>query len=159
MLERIISGGQTGVDRAALDAAIAAGLAVGGWCPLGRKAEDGVIPPHYPLVETPTGDYAERTEFNVRDSNGTLILYRGEMSGGTLTTAHLARDKYARPLCEIRLDETPDSGSAWGWIMSNRIHVLNVAGPRESKEPGIHEAARTWLMKLFDLDTLSGLKR
>ena len=80
---RIISGGQTGVDRAALDAARAAGIACGGWCPKGRLAEDGPLPAHYPLAQTPTHRYGQRTQWNVRDSEGTLVLYWGELHGGT----------------------------------------------------------------------------
>jgi len=85
-LKQIVSGAQTGVDRAALDAAMRAGLTVGGWCPRGRKAEDGVIPDIYPLKETRGAAYRTRTRWNVRDADATLILCRGEPSGGTLLT-------------------------------------------------------------------------
>jgi len=102
----IVSGGQTGVDRAALDAALALGLALGGWCPLGRRAEDGPIPRAYLLQETPTQDYAQRTEWNVRDSDATLILFRGRLTGGSARTAeHAAR--FERPLLTLDLDLTP----------------------------------------------------
>jgi predicted Rossmann fold nucleotide-binding protein DprA/Smf involved in DNA uptake len=94
---KIISGGQTGVDRAALDAALAAGIALGGWCPKGRLAEDGPLPEHYPLEQTPRRSYRQRTEWNVRDSDGTLVLYWGELQGGTLATVKLA-DQYRRPI-------------------------------------------------------------
>ncbi len=150
MLQMVISGGQAGVDRAALDAAVEAGFSIAGWCPLGRRAEDGVIPAHYPLVEAGRADYAERTELNVRDSGGTLILTRGELTGGTLLTAQLA-EKYQRPVRIVRLEQTPDCIETWDWIKAHRIHVLNIAGPRESKDPGIHAAARNWLPGLFDL--------
>ena len=89
-IDRVISGGQTGVDRAALDVAVELGLIGGGWCPAGRLAEDGTIPEHYPLTETPTPEYEERTEWNVRDSDGTLILTIGEPSGGTAHTIECA---------------------------------------------------------------------
>ena len=78
MLAKIVSGGQTGVDRAALDVALDLSLPCGGWCPKGRKAEDGPIAAHYPLTETPLDSYPQRTEWNVRDSDGTLVLTRGK---------------------------------------------------------------------------------
>lgn len=140
----IVSGGQTGVDRAALDAALALGLRAGGWCPRGRRAEDGPIDPRYPLRETPGPDWAQRTQWNVRDSDGTLILCRGEPSGGTARTAQLA-GRYARPLLVVDLDASPGSMSALHWLHSNPIRVLNVAGPRESGAPGIHAQALVWL--------------
>src|ERR1700730_12095061 len=97
MIEKIISGGQTGVDRAALDVALTLGIACGGWCPRGRRAEDGQIPPEYPLPETPTDESPRRTEWNVRDSDGTLILTRGAPDRGTALTAKLA-NRQAKPL-------------------------------------------------------------
>ena len=90
-MRKVVSGGPTGVDRAALDAACALGLALGGWCPRGRRAEDGAIPAEYPLRETPGEDYAERTEWNVRDASATLVLTRGQPSPGTALTIELAR--------------------------------------------------------------------
>jgi hypothetical protein len=82
MIRELVSGGQTGVDRAALDLALELGLPCGGWCPLGQKAEDGPIPPHDPLSETPTDAYAERTELNVRDADGIRVVFRGSAEGG-----------------------------------------------------------------------------
>jgi hypothetical protein len=96
MLSKIVSGGQTGVDRGALDAAIAAGLDHGGWCPTGRKAEDGTIPEKYQLSETSSSSYAGRTALNVRDSGGTLVLSKGLIRGGTRLTIELA-SRYDRP--------------------------------------------------------------
>src|SRR5438105_4205172 len=90
-LTRLISGGQTGVDRAALDWAIDHGLEHSGWCPKGRKAEDGVIPAHYDLQETASGRYEPRTRANVMEADGTLILNLGELNGGTLLTAEICR--------------------------------------------------------------------
>jgi len=141
---KVISGGQTGVDRAALDAAIAAGLPVGGWCPRGRKAEDGVINQRYPLQETPSAGYAQRTEWNVRDSDGTLIFYISEMKGGTLLTMQMA-ERYGRPcwcvdLEKSRLPELP---------LRDSQSVLNVAGPRESEAPGIYQQVFIILKELF----------
>jgi predicted Rossmann fold nucleotide-binding protein DprA/Smf involved in DNA uptake len=97
LVRKIVSGGQTGVDRAALDIALALGIPCGGWCPRGRGAEDGVIPARYPLQETCSHDYAERTRRNVIDSDGTLILAIGALHGGTLLTAQLA-EKAASPV-------------------------------------------------------------
>jgi hypothetical protein len=144
---RIVSGGQTGVDRAALDVALALGLECGGWCPAGRRAEDGPLAASYPLRETPSPRYEERTEWNVRDSDGTLLVTRGEPTGGTAITRELAL-RYGRPLFVANLgaDAVPDA--VWAWIDENRIEVLNVAGPRESGAPGIYFAARAFLEKV-----------
>jgi len=136
---KIVSGGQTGVDRAALDVALDLGIPCGGWCPHGRTAEDGIIPSRYPVSELPSGGYAERTEKNVQDSDGTLIISTLPMTGGTLLTANLAH-QYQKPLFLIDID-SPSTQGFQGWIEENRIHVLNVAGPRESTVPGIYEHA------------------
>lgn len=148
MALRVISGGQTGVDRAALDAAAAAGLPVGGYCPRGRIAEDGEIPARYPLVETPSGDYPQRTEWNVRDSDGTLILTRGTPSGGTAFTLEVAR-RLGRPALVLDLAERPDPAAARAFCADHAIGTLNVAGPRESGAPGIYSEARALLDALF----------
>ena len=155
MLAKIVSGGQTGVDRAALDAALAAAIELGGWCPRGRRAEDGRIPDRYPLVETPGADHAQRTEWNVRDSDATLILVRGALEGGTALTAELAR-ALGRPLRIVRLDEphvADDPGSATDaaavWIARHGIATLNVAGPRKSQRPGIGREAREFVGRLI----------
>ena len=147
-LERVVSGGQTGVDRAALDSALFAGLDCGGWCPLGRRAEDGVLDPRYPLEETPSEDYEQRTEWNVRDSDGTLILASGPLTGGTALTDSLA-SKWSRPCFTVDLIHGPDIGAARAWLERERIGTLNVAGPRESTLPGIYDRARAFLDKLF----------
>jgi len=150
MIERIVAGGQTGVDRAGLDAALAAGLPVGGWCPLGRRAEDGKIPARYPLDETPSSDYRERTEWNVRDSDGTLILARGRrLTGGTALTEQLA-ERYGRPVLavDLRTENGPDPAIAW--LEENAIATLNIAGPRESQQPGIHDLAQAFMDRLIE---------
>ncbi|NEX20233.1 hypothetical protein G3480_07885 [Thiorhodococcus mannitoliphagus] len=144
----IVSGGQTGVDRAALEAAMALGLPVGGWCPKGRRAEDGAIDARYPLRETPSLDYAQRTAWNVRDADATLILYREALSGGTLLTAQLAR-RAGRPLLTRDLSAGFDEVSAARWLTTNHIDVLNCAGPRESGVPGIQAEALACLGRLF----------
>lgn len=147
-LEKIVSGGQTGVDRAALDAALARGLPAGGWCPAGRKAEDGRIPERYDLTELPTGGYRKRTEWNVRDSDATLILARGVLGGGTLLTVNLAR-KHNRHLYVLDLNADPDPETVAHWLRRHRIRVLNIAGPRESGAPGIHDQAVAFLEMLL----------
>jgi hypothetical protein len=144
VLEKIVSGGQTGVDRAGLDAAIALGMAHGGWCPKGRKAEDGEVPSVYQLQETPTADYRERTASNVRDSDGTLILTRSQPIGGTATTIKLA-NRYGKPCLVLDLLANPDNEAVLAWIAVNDVRVLNIAGPRESGCPGIHDQAQAFL--------------
>jgi hypothetical protein len=145
---RVISGGQSGVDRAALDAAIETGLETGGWCPRGRRAEDGPIPRRYPLRETPMRAYSQRTEWNVRDSDATLILYRGGLHGGTRLTAGLAV-RYGRPRLMLDLDTRPDPAIARDWIAAQGVRVLNVAGPREAGAPGIYAQARAFLRTML----------
>ena len=103
LITTIVSGGQTGVDRAALDWALSRGLAIAGWCPSGRKAEDGCLDPQYLLKETPSSGYTQRTRWNVRDSDGTLILVRGKLEGGTALTARIA-EELGRPLLIIHLE-------------------------------------------------------
>ena len=136
----LVSGGQTGVDRAALDVAQERGMPCGGWCPAGRAAEDGPIHPRYPLRETPSADPAQRTEWNVRDSDGTLLLTTSAASPGTERTAEAAR-RLRRPVYAIRLDGVPDADAFRGWLAVHKIRTLNVAGPRESESPGVYRAA------------------
>lgn len=147
---KIISGGQTGVDRAALDVAIELGIPHGGWCPLGRRAEDGVIPARYDLTETTREDYRDRTLLNIREADATLILTFGrELTGGTLFTATKCR---ANALFVVDIQTIVDPYRTKFWL--DRIPdlfgaVLNVAGPRESKCPGIHEAAKKFLRSVL----------
>jgi putative molybdenum carrier protein len=144
----VVSGGQTGVDRAALDAALALGLPCGGWCPRGRRAEDGAVPDRYPLRETPSTAYPERTEWNVRDSDGTLVLHRGRLRGGTALTLRLAR-RYGRPALAVDMAAPPAAAAVRRWLERERIGRLNVAGPRESDQPGIHDQAAAFLREVF----------
>ncbi len=158
MIERIVSGGQTGVDRAALDVALEAGIPCGGWCPLGRRAEDGRIPDRYPLIETSERDYSVRTERNIIDSDGTLIISGGPLTGGTALTRSLAR-RLGSPLFIVDLREhesarpnllgTSVLDQLEQWLLENRIQSLNVAGPRESQQPGIHLRASQLLQQLL----------
>jgi hypothetical protein len=134
---RIVSGGQTGVDRAALDFALELGIPCGGWCPEGRLAEDGRIADRYPLKELPGGGYRERTHQNVRDSDGSLIIYKGELEGGTAETVRFCR-QIAKPYVLINAVDTPAKDAAAAireFVRQHRIQVLNVAGPRHSKWP------------------------
>jgi predicted Rossmann fold nucleotide-binding protein DprA/Smf involved in DNA uptake len=149
MVERVVSGGQTGVDRAALDVAMALGLACGGWCPRGRRAEDGPIPSGYPLQETPGAAYPERTAWNVRDSDGTLVLTLGKPRGGTALTIGLAR-KAGKPLLVVDLNAgVPGAVEVRAWLVQAGVRTLNVAGPRESEHPGIHAQASRVLRAVF----------
>ena len=157
-LEKIISGGQTGADRGALDFAISVGLPHGGWCPLGRRAEDGPIPKHYQLKETWSGDYSTRTSFNVRDSCGTLIFMFRPSPGSTLTVAKC--NHFGRPFKKVLLSPRPDLevgvglanlsiNDLAGWIIAHNIRVLNVAGHRESVMPGIEKFTCQILTEVF----------
>jgi hypothetical protein len=142
-----VSGGQTGVDRAALDVALDLGLPCAGWCPRGRRAEDGPIPARYPLRETPTADYPQRTEWNVRDSDGTLLLHQGRKGRGTALTARLAR-RLRRPLLEVDLRRA-DAAAVRAWVAAQGIARLNVAGPREGEAPGIGTRAAAFLRSVL----------
>jgi hypothetical protein len=150
MLERIVSGGQTGVDRAALDMALDRDIPCGGWCPQGRRAEDGVIPEQYPLCETPWWGYPQRTEWNVRDADATLILTRGQPDGGTALTVELA-GRYQKPCLVVDLADPIDLDAVCAWVRRYQVRVLNVAGPRESSCPGIYTEALAWLHRWLSL--------
>ncbi len=159
-VRRIVSGGQTGVDRGALDAAIALGIEHGGWCPQGRRAEDGTIPPQYDLKMTESPDYAVRTRQNVADSDGTLIFYRQSLTGGT-RAPHRYAVRSGRPYHLVRFDDSSLSATEEGcadrrametvaaWLVKNEVAVLNVAGPRESLQPGIAAATTRFLIALL----------
>lgn len=165
---RVVSGGQTGADRAALDAAQEFGIETGGWCPRGRRAENGRIPDGYPLRETPSEAVAQRTEWNVRDSDATLLLVLDAMDRGTAYTEEQAR-AYGKPLRVVELT-APDGRDDRGkvsessarqpveekaieiarWLNGREVSVLNVAGPRESNAPGLYRVARVFLERLFE---------
>jgi hypothetical protein len=153
MIEKVISGGQTGVDRAALDAAMEAGIAVGGSCPKGRRAEDGVIPPRYPLEELSGAEYGSRTEKNVADSDATLILNKGSLTEGSRGTYDFTLRRH-KPCLLVQLDaaEMLAPAEVVSWLEREQVKVLNVAGPRESKCPGgIYRQARRYLTGLFSI--------
>lgn len=156
MILKIISGGQTGVDRGALDTAIKLGVPHGGWLPRGRKTEDGRLPDHYDLQETDATDYRERTERNVRDADGTLIISPDPLVGGTAYTRQMA-ERYAKPWLHINpavAGEFVAARTAYDWITERGIEVLNIAGPRASKAPGIYAITCRLLEAVFYLDMM-----
>jgi len=145
---KIISGGQTGADRAAIDVAIRLGLPYGGWLPRGRKTEDGPLPASYALRELDSDKYRDRTEKNVLDSDGTLIVSFGPLTGGSALTESLAL-RHDRPCLIIDLDEVPCAQAAEAvetWLDRYKVRVMNVAGPRASGEPRIYSAVCDMLM-------------
>ena len=154
-LRKIISGGQTGVDRAALDTAMKKNFPVGGWCPKGRKAEDGPISLRYPLKETTSDKYQVRTELNVKDSDGTLIICKSAPSGGTALTIKKARE-HGKALLVIDLQKQPASEQVCQWILDNDINTLNIAGPRESQSPGIYSETILFIERFITLATIPG---
>lgn len=162
MIKKIVSGGQTGPDRAALDVAIKLGIPHGGWCPRGRKAEDGDIPDLYQL-QCPTGDsedketniYNERTKLNIRDSDGTLILVPSipvpkTITDGTNLTIQEVKDK-RKPYLMIDLSKVQDPDLVVRWVRSYKIKTLNIAGPRESQSPGVYAASFKFLEKTLSV--------
>ncbi len=143
LIEKIISGGQTGADQAALLWAMDHNIPHGGWCPRGRLAEDGLVPGIFHLEETPSASYAQRTEWNVRDSDATVIfsLSRG-LSGGSLLTEELAR-KWKRPCLRVfRHGQLKSHTMLNEFIDEHFVRIVNIAGPRESTEPGIGDFVR-----------------
>lgn len=152
-IQKIISGGQTGADRAALDFAIAHNVPHGGWCPRGRLAEDGAVQGCYELKETPDEEYPQRTEWNVRDSDGTVIFsIAAELTGGSKLTAELAKE-LSQPW--LHLSQVRDGRNAGArlraFVMDHEIRVLNVAGPRASNEPAVARFVIETLEALFNV--------
>lgn len=148
VVEKIISGGQTGADRAALDFAIENGIPHGGWCPKGRLTEEGPLAKKYRLSETKTEDYNERTLQNILDSDATLIFCHGELSGGSLYTLILAL-KYERPVLVVDLGGSVLPKEVKNWIGKHHIKILNIAGPRASKNPLIFQDVKSYLKELI----------
>ncbi len=150
-IEKIVSGGQTGVDRAALDVAIELGIPHGGWAPAGRLAEDGIIPECYNLQETSSPDPAQRTEWNVRDSEATLIISNGRLKGGSQLTLELAM-KYNKPYLHIDLSSLMASQAIniiTEWLSSIHCKILNIAGLRKSEDSEIYQQAKILLSNSF----------
>jgi len=147
-VERLISGAQTGADRAALDFAISHNLPHGGWCPKGRRAEDGRIPPHYQLMETPSKDYEQRTRWNVRDSDATLIISKTpNLTGGSAYTQRCA-EQLDQPCLHVH-PGNDDPKHIKAFLERHRVKTLNIAGPRASTEPGIYDYVTEVLERLF----------
>jgi hypothetical protein len=153
MIAQVLSGGQTGVDRAALDVAIERGIPVSGWCPRGRRAEDGIIPDRYRLTETPSQDCAERIAWNVRDADATLILAWGTPTGGTLLTLDVCL-KQGKP--HLGVDLADGTGrerpvEAVRALLASAVAggTLNVTGPRTSQAPQAYEAAAAFLRDAY----------
>lgn len=156
MIHKIISGGQTGADQAALDAAIKLGIEHGGWIPKGRLTEDGTLPEKYNLTEMSNSSYPLRTERNVKESTGTLIISHGQLTEGSDYTRKMAI-KHQRPWLHIDLNETPAFKASTlisNWIEDNNIEILNVAGPRASKDPKIYSAVTKLIESLYYLELI-----
>jgi len=156
MIKKIISGGQTGADQAAIDIAIKLGIPYGGWLPKGRKTEKGPLPDKYLLQELPDSSYSKRTEKNLIDSDGTLIISHGKLTGGSELTRITAK-KNDRPCLHIDLNKTIAFKAAEeikSWIETNKIEVLNIAGPRESNDPKIYKVVGDILETVLHLDII-----
>lgn len=156
MIKKIVSGGQTGADRAALDFALKYYIAHGGWIIKGRITEDGPLPEKYQLQEMPTESYSKRTERNVIDSDGTLIISHGELTGGSAYTRKMSM-KHGRPWLHADLNKMPTFQAAIiieSWISENGIEILNVAGPRDSKDPSIYGLVTVILELVLTLRTV-----
>jgi len=155
MIEKIISGGQTGVDQWALDFALENGIPCGGWCPKGRLCETGLIPDRYPVKEVKSDDYNYRTGQNILDSDGTTIIISGDLKEtGTKLTKNLC-EQYGKPVLVLDIKKPIQTGPLKmkfsDWISQFSIHVLNVAGNRESNSPGIQEETKVLLGLFFGL--------
>ena len=135
LIDKLISGGQTGVDRAALDVALENDFPCSGFCPKGRKAEDGTIAARYPLQEHNSENYAKRTLENVKLSDGTLIIYYRELKGGTALTVQFCKE-YNKPHVLVdaqKNDEAQAAKTVLAFVDQHNIRQLNVAGPRKSQ--------------------------
>jgi Circularly permutated YpsA SLOG family len=151
-IQKIVSGGQTGVDRAALDFAMAQEVPHGGWAPSGRQAEDGKIPLKYQLSELADGGYRQRNKRNVKDSDGTLIINAGPLEGGSMTTREFAV-RLGKPCFVAQTDQGDLQEAAVQislWIRTHSIRTLNIAGPRESKRPGMYAKTLELLIAIGD---------
>ena len=148
---KIVSGGQTGVDRAALDAALELGIEAGGWCPEGRLAEDGIIAEKYPLKELPKAGYLQRTKRNVIDSDGTVIIFYGNPAGGTLLTLESCiKESKAFLLIDAEsLSIEEASARIQRFIEQNNISIVNIAGPRASEKAEAYGYAKLVMLNVF----------
>ena len=152
-IREIVSGGQTGADRAALDAAIAMGVPYGGWLPKGRKTEEGPLPLSYGMLELKIGGYPKRTEKNVEDSDGTLIVSHGALTDGSRLTQRLAH-KHKRPCLHLDCNTLTMAlalAKLTSWLYEHQVHVLNVAGPRMSTDPAIYDVVKKLITSALQL--------
>ena len=159
-ITKIISGGQTGADRAGLDVALLHDFPHGGWCPKGRKAEDGPIDAQFDLTETPISNYLQRTEWNVRNSDGTIVFtIAKEVTGGSMRTVEFAK-KHKKPCLHLsQATSRQPELEVTEFIKHHDVKLLNIAGSRESKEPGINEWVQQVLNRaLFSTEILGGSK-
>lgn len=145
---KIISGGQSGADRAALDFCLENNIPCGGHCPKGRLAEDGCIADKYPLIETQSEDYTERTRLNVEHSDGALIIYRDVMDAGTQLTLDIIKTM-EKPYFSINLSLNIDPVIVKNWLFNNEVSTVNIAGPRESSCPEIYQQSKLFLSKIL----------
>ena len=149
----ILSGGQTGADQGALDAALELKLPCGGWCPKGRRSEGKPIPAKYPVLVHSSSCYLSRTETCVKESDGALVFTYGEPTGGTKLTIDLFQ-KHKKPVFIIDLRSDPVheiSAKVFHWGLENKIQALNVAGPKERKHPGTQEKVKTIVLEILKL--------
>jgi putative molybdenum carrier protein len=145
----IVYGGQTGADRAALDWALSHNLACGGWCLKGRKAEDGTIGPKYPLKESLSASYLQRTEWNVRDSDAIVLFsIAPSLSGGSRKTVEFTR-KHNKPCLHLHARLQDAAQRLHAFLEDNVVETLNVAGPRASKEPNVAQFVIEMLDRVF----------
>jgi hypothetical protein len=160
-LRKIVSGGQTGADRAALDFALEGGIPHGGWCPKGRKAEDGCLASHYQLEETPSSRYSQRTEWNVRDSDGTVIFsVAAQLAGGSKKTVAMAHE-YGKPQLHIlrRVNGRDAAEHLSRFLREHKIRTLNVAGPRASEEPEVYGFVKKVLSEALATKDIKKVRR
>ena len=150
---KIISGGQTGVDRAALDVALKRGIETGGWCPTGRLDEFGRIPDCYPIKELENGSFIDRTLQNVKDSDGTVIIFPGILSGGTEQTVRFCveQQRPCLPNDALKIPPNEAAKSIVHFVRENKIHTLNVAGPRQTEWPEGYDYAYRVLDNFLDV--------
>jgi predicted Rossmann-fold nucleotide-binding protein len=148
MIHKVISGGQTGVDRAALDAALARGYEIGGWCPGGRRAEDGSIPSRYPLAETKSRQYPPRTAMTVREADATLVLHLGTLDRASQLALEIAARSH-KPCAAFDLARPEAVDAARQWLEQIHPATLNISGPRESTQRGIYPRAYGFLARLL----------
>lgn len=154
ILSKIVSGGQTGADRGALDAALDLNFSCGGWCPEGRLAEDGPIPSKYPLIELAHAGYPERTLKNLLDSDGTVVIFFDKLSGGSLETMEWCKERN-KPIKTIDGNIISANNAAVSlirFISEFNIHTLNVAGPRLSKKPRSYQYTYEVIYRLLIRD-------